>query len=79
MSDNEVRELKDYVTQVKEELLKAIADLRVHLAEDYVKKEDLQNYKTDQKWAVGIAATIGGIFVGVVTSIVNYFSSRGGQ
>ena len=75
MGDSEVRELKDYVTQVKEELLKAIADLRVHLAEDYVTKEELKDYKIDQKWIIGIAATVGGIFIGAVTSVINFFKN----
>jgi hypothetical protein len=54
---------------MEKKLLQAIADLRVHLAEDYVTK-------SDQKWAVGIAATISGIFVAVVSSIINWV--RGG-
>ena len=69
MSESEVKELRDQMNCMEKKLLQAIADLRVHLAEDYVTK-------SDQKWAVGIAATISGIFVAVVSSIVNWI--RGG-
>jgi hypothetical protein len=69
LSGLEAKEIRDQMNCMEKKLLQAIADLRVHLAEDYVTK-------SDQKWAVGIAATISGIFVAVVSSIVNWI--RGG-
>ena len=77
MSDNEVRELKDYVTSVKEELLKAIADLRVHLAEDYVSKKEFTLYKQEQSTGQrsGISNTLmgAGILISMVISMIGLF------
>lgn len=76
MSESEVKEIREQMNCMERKLLQAITDLRVHLAEDYATNEDLRNFKNDQKWAVGIAATIGGIFVAVVSNIIAWV--RGG-
>ncbi len=78
MSDEEVKDLWEQMNCMERNLLQAIADLRVHLAEGYVSKEELRDFKSDQKWIVGIAASIGGIIVATFWSVINYFK-RGGN
>lgn len=66
LGENSVQELKDYMHQKFEEILQAVNKVELTVAKEYVTKQELKDFKDDQKWLVGKAIVITGILVGLI-------------
>lgn len=73
MSDSEVRELREQMNHMERKLLTAISDWKIHVAENYVSKEEYRNDQTGKRSGISNTFMGAGILISLIMGIIGIF------